>query len=54
MKKISPKKKPTKKEIEKSKVVNLNLFKIKKTLKEEGFEIEEKENGELKLIIRIP
>ncbi len=50
MNKISTKKKPLKTE----KVVNFNLFKIKKTLKEEGFEIEEKENGELKLIIRIP
>lgn len=51
MKKKSPIKNIEKKE---DKVINLNLFKIKKTLKEEGFEIEEKENGELKLIIRIP
>lgn len=36
----------------KDKVVNLNLFRIKKSLTEEGFEVIENENGEIKLILR--
>lgn len=51
---------PMKKEIPKKKklpgkndkVVNLNLFKIKKSLTEEGFEVVENEKGEIKLILR--
>ena len=34
------------------KVVNLNLFKIKKSLTEEGFEVIENDKGEIKLILR--
>ena len=34
------------------KVVNINLFKIKKSLTEEGFEVVENDNGEIKLIMR--
>lgn len=35
------------------KVVNLNLFRIKKSLTEEGFEVIENEKGEIKLILRL-
>ena len=35
------------------KVVNLNLFKIKKSLTEEGFEVIEYDKGEIKLILRL-
>jgi hypothetical protein len=35
------------------KVVNLNLFKIKKSLTEEGFEVIENDKGEIKLILRL-
>lgn len=35
------------------KVINLNLYKIKKSLMEEGFEVEEGKDGRLKLIIRL-
>ncbi len=50
MKKEIPKKKklPSKND----KVVNLNLFKIKKSLTEEGFEVVENDKGEIKLILR--
>lgn len=34
------------------KVVNLNLFRIKKSLTDEGFEVVENEKGEIKLILR--
>ena len=34
------------------KVVNLNLFKIKKSLTEEGFEVVENDKGGIKLILR--
>ena len=51
MKKLTPKKI---KEVSKDKIVNLNLYKIKKTLTEEGFEVIENKNGNLKLIIKLP
>jgi hypothetical protein len=51
MKKLTPKKT---KEVSKDKIVNLNLYKIKKTLTEEGFEVIENNKGNLKLIIRVP
>lgn len=52
---IIPMKKLSKKiSKDKEKVVNLNLYKIKKTLTKEGFEVLEDEKGDLKLIIRIP
>lgn len=54
MKKVPPKVSNIEKAIEKEKVVNLNLFKIKRTLTNEGFEVIENPNGELKLIIRVP
>ncbi|WP_167881232.1 iron-containing alcohol dehydrogenase [Leptospira gomenensis] len=34
-------------------VVNLGLYKIKKTLREEGFEVVEKPNGKISLVIRV-
>ncbi|ONF80213.1 hypothetical protein BWD12_05375 [Leptospira santarosai serovar Bananal] len=36
-----------------SKVVNFGLYKIKKTLREEGFEVLEKPNGNISLVIRV-
>ncbi|ASV08730.1 hypothetical protein B2G50_06835 [Leptospira interrogans serovar Canicola] len=36
-----------------SKVVNFGLYKIKKALKEEGFEVVEKPNGKIVLVIRV-
>ncbi|EMY78664.1 hypothetical protein LEP1GSC060_0403 [Leptospira weilii serovar Ranarum str. ICFT] len=36
-----------------SKVVNFGLYKIKKTLKEEGFEVVEKPDGKITLVIRV-
>lgn len=36
-----------------SKVVNLGLYKIKKTLREEGFEVVEKPDGKISLVIRV-
>jgi len=38
---------------EQDKVVDINLFRIKKSLKSEGFEIVTDENGKLKLVLRI-
>ncbi|MDH5657513.1 MAG: hypothetical protein OEZ34_16485 [Spirochaetia bacterium] len=35
------------------KVVDLNLYRIKKSLKSEGFEVVTDENGKLKLVLRI-
>jgi hypothetical protein len=45
---IKKKKLPTKND----KVVNLNLFRIKKSLTEEGFEVLQNEKGEIKLVLR--
>ncbi|MBE8363668.1 hypothetical protein [Leptospira borgpetersenii] len=36
-----------------SKVVNFGLYKIKKTLREEGFEVVEKPDGNISLVIRV-
>ena len=41
------------KETQQSKVVNLNLFKIKKSLREEGFEVIENPDGKITLVIRM-
>ncbi|EPG75036.1 hypothetical protein LEP1GSC058_0113 [Leptospira fainei serovar Hurstbridge str. BUT 6] len=35
------------------KVVNLGFYRIKKTLKEEGFEVVEKPDGKITLVLRI-
>lgn len=36
-----------------NKIVNLNLFKIKKSLLDEGFEIVENADGKITLVIRV-
>ncbi|XDD49576.1 hypothetical protein AB3N59_14395 [Leptospira sp. WS92.C1] len=41
------------KTIPRSKVVNFGLYKIKKTLREEGFEVVEKPDGKITLVIRV-
>lgn len=38
---------------QKEKVVNLGLYKIKKALAEEGFEVVEKPDGKITLVIRV-
>ncbi|MBW0435594.1 hypothetical protein HGB47_18465 [Leptospira yasudae] len=35
------------------KVVNFGLYKIKKALREEGFEVVEKPDGKISLVIRV-
>ncbi|WP_165778855.1 hypothetical protein [Leptospira perolatii] len=35
------------------KVVNLGFYRIKKTLKEEGFEVVEKPDGKITLVLRV-
>jgi len=37
----------------KEKVVDLNLYKIKKSLRSEGFEVVTDEKGKLKLVLRL-
>lgn len=37
-----------------AKVVNLAYYRIKKSLKEEGFDLVSDENGKLKLVLRVP
>ncbi|AZQ03049.1 hypothetical protein [Leptospira mayottensis] len=44
---------PTPKPLSKSKIVNFGLYKIKKTLREEGFEVVEKPDGNISLVIRV-
>ncbi|WP_173662767.1 hypothetical protein [Leptospira tipperaryensis] len=41
------------KTVSQSKVVNFGLYKIKKTLREEGFEVVEKPDGKITLVIRV-
>ena len=41
------------KEIEKDKVVDISLYRIRKSLKSEGFEVVTDENGKLKLVLRL-
>ncbi|WP_167731786.1 hypothetical protein [Leptospira stimsonii] len=43
----------TPKAVAQSKVVNFGLYKIKKTLREEGFEVVEKPDGKITLVIRV-
>ena len=40
-------------EAEKNKIVNLNLYKIKKSLLDEGFEVVENSKGKITLVIRV-
>ncbi|PJZ55615.1 hypothetical protein [Leptospira barantonii] len=44
---------PTPKPLSSSKVVNLGMYKIKKTLREEGFEVVERPDGKISLVIRV-
>ncbi|EMN46287.1 hypothetical protein [Leptospira weilii] len=44
---------PTPKPLSTPKVVNFGLYKIKKALREEGFEVVEKPNGNISLVIRV-
>ncbi|MBM9575811.1 hypothetical protein JWG45_01465 [Leptospira sp. 201903070] len=44
---------PTPKTVSQPKVVNFGLYKIKKTLREEGFEVVEKPDGKITLVIRV-
>ncbi|MCB1309610.1 MAG: hypothetical protein KDK30_15580 [Leptospiraceae bacterium] len=36
------------------KVVNLNYYRIRKSLREEGFDLVDDHNGKLKLVLRMP